>query len=139
MPRCSALSGFASLSSLHFLFPLCFCRILCVGGSESLGLLINVSFFFKLPIGSGFSFPWPGESYVLDPSRRIQEESPRTCRQIKPAPYMMLLIEEGRTSLGMRPSEEMSMKFRRKVKWKTWKKFIIRRRRKFFWVRICLI
>ena len=83
--------------------------------------------------------PSPGKSYIFNPWRKIHEESSHTCGQIKPAPYMMLLMEEGRTSVGMRLSTNIIMKLLKKVKWKTWKKFTIRKRRKFFWVKICLI
>ena len=78
------------------------------------------------------------KSYIFNPCRKIHEEPSHTCGQIKPAPYMMLLMEEGRTSMGMRLSTNIIMKLLKKVKWKTWKKFTIRKRRKFFCVKICL-
>ena len=45
--------------------------------------------------------PSLAKSYIFNPCRKIHEESSHTCGQIKPAPYMMLLMEEGRTSVGL--------------------------------------
>lgn len=129
----SALTGIPSLSPLHLLFP-CFCWILGhVWGSESLALLIHgvISFsVFTSSASLGVRSSIPAGSYVNNQHILWADGA---CPG-QDAPH-----GRRKSLLGNEILCEDHHEVTEEVKWKTWTKFIIRKRQKFFWARSCFI
>lgn len=71
--------------------------------------------------------------------RKKNKKTTCTCGQMNPAPYIMLLANDGSTSGGIRCSVNIMVKLLKKAKMNTWKKFITTKIWKSLLVRICNI